>query len=51
MAKYVEISISFHKSNLEGELVSLIQSAHGNVDAIIMNPAAYSFSSIALIVA
>jgi 3-dehydroquinate dehydratase-2 len=27
----------------------LIQSAHGNADAIIMNPAAYSFTSIALI--
>ena len=34
---------------MEGELVNLIQSAHGNADAIIMNPAAYSFTSIALI--
>jgi len=37
-AKYLGISISFHQSNLEGELVNLIQSAHGSADAIIMNP-------------
>jgi 3-dehydroquinate dehydratase-2 len=49
LAKYLGITISFHQSNLEGELVNLIQSAHGTFDAIIMNPAAYSFTSIALI--
>jgi 3-dehydroquinate dehydratase-2 len=49
LAGYLGISVSFHQSNLEGELVNLIQSAHGSVDAIIMNPAAYSFTSIALI--
>ena len=49
VAKYLGITISFHQSNLEGELVNWIQSAHGTVDAIIMNPAAYSFTSIALI--
>ena len=49
LATYLGISISFHQSNLEGELVNLIQSAHGTADAIIMNPAAYSFTSIALI--
>jgi 3-dehydroquinate dehydratase-2 len=49
LAKFLGISVSFHQSNLEGELVNWIQSAHGNADAIIMNPAAYSFTSIALI--
>jgi 3-dehydroquinate dehydratase-2 len=49
LAKLLGVSISFHQSNLEGELVNLIQSAHGKADAIIMNPAAYSFTSIALI--
>src|ERR1700754_2945468 len=48
-AKYLGVTISFHQSNLEGELVNWIQSAHGNYDALIMNPAAYSFTSIALI--
>jgi 3-dehydroquinate dehydratase II len=49
LASSLGISIAFHQSNLEGELVSLIQGAHGSADAIIMNPAAYSFTSIALI--
>ena len=49
LANYLGVSISFHQSNLEGELVNLIQSAHGSADAVIMNPAAYSFTSIALI--
>src|ERR1044072_9068382 len=49
LATELGVSISFHQSNLEGELVSLIQSAHGSADAIIMNPAAYSFTSVALI--
>ena len=33
LARELGISISFHQSNLEGELVNLIQSAHGNADA------------------
>lgn len=49
LAKCLGVTVSFHQSNLEGELVNWIQSAHGNADAIIMNPAAYSFTSVALI--
>jgi 3-dehydroquinate dehydratase II len=49
LAKYLGVEISFHQSNLEGDLVNWIQSAHDTADAIIMNPAAYSFTSIALI--
>lgn len=49
LADQLGISISFHQSNMEGELVNLIQSARDKADAIIMNPAAYSFTSIALI--
>lgn len=49
VASLLDVSLSFHQSNVEGELVNLIQSAHGTADAIIMNPAAYSFTSIALI--
>src|SRR3954470_5762547 len=49
LAEDLGVSIAFHQSNLEGELVNLIQSAHGAFDAIIFNPAAYSFTSIALI--
>jgi 3-dehydroquinate dehydratase II len=49
VAKFLRVSLSFHQTNIEGELVGLIQSAYGKSDAIIMNPAAFSFTSIALI--
>jgi 3-dehydroquinate dehydratase II len=49
LANYLGITVSFHQSNLEGELIGWIQSARDQADAIIMNPAAYSFTSIALI--
>jgi 3-dehydroquinate dehydratase-2 len=41
-------TLSFHQSNHEGVLVDLIQSARTEADALIINPAAYSFTSIAL---
>lgn len=40
--------LAFHQSNHEGVLVELIQSARGNADAIIINPAGYSFTSVAM---
>jgi 3-dehydroquinate dehydratase-2 len=43
------LTITFHQSNHEGGLVDLIQSARENADAIIINPAAYSFTSIAMV--
>ena len=36
------------QSNHEGELVSWIQSARGAFDGIVMNPAAYGHTSVAL---
>ena len=42
-------TLSFHQSNHEGVLVDLIQSAREQADAIIINPAAYSFTSIAML--
>ena len=40
--------LSFHQSNHEGVLVDLIQSARNTVDALIINPAGFSFTSIAI---
>ena len=40
--------LAFHQSNHEGALVDLIQAAREEADAIIVNPAAYSFTSIAM---
>jgi 3-dehydroquinate dehydratase-2 len=38
----------FHQSNCEGTLVDLIQAARTEADALIINPAAYSFTSVAM---
>jgi len=47
-AMFLGASLSFHQSNHEGELVDLIQAAREQADALIINPAAYSFTSIAM---
>ena len=38
-----------HQSNHEGVLVDLIQEAYGIMDAIVINPAAYTHTSIAIL--
>jgi len=43
------LCLTFRQSNHEGELVDLIQSARQSADAIIINPAGYSFTSIAIL--
>jgi 3-dehydroquinate dehydratase-2 len=47
-ADYLGVSLVCHQSNHEGALVDLIQSARGTMDALILNPAAYSFTSVAM---
>jgi 3-dehydroquinate dehydratase-2 len=42
-------SLQFHQSNHEGALVDMIQGARKTADAIIINPAGYSFTSIAIL--
>jgi len=41
-------AIDFRQSNHEGELVTWIQEAAGTADAIVINPAAYSHTSVAI---
>ncbi len=48
-AKFAGARLAFHQSNHEGVLVDLIQSARQDADAIIINPAGYSFTSIAML--
>ena len=48
-AKSLGMKLAFHQSNHEGELVDWIQSARQSADAIIINPAGYSFTSIAIL--
>jgi len=42
------IEIEFFQSNLEGEIVDRIQECIGDADGIIINPAAYTHTSIAI---
>ncbi len=42
------IEIDFYQSNIEGELVDKIQEAAGIFDGIVINPAAYTHTSIAI---
>jgi 3-dehydroquinate dehydratase II len=48
-AAHIGAALAFHQSNHEGALVDLIQSARDGADAIIINPAAYSFTSVAIV--
>ena len=48
-ARFAGAQLAFHQSNHEGELVDLIQAAREEADAIIINPAGYSFTSIAML--
>ena len=42
------LSIDFRQSNHEGELVTWIQEALGTADGILINPGAYSHTSVAI---
>lgn len=48
-AKRLGLSLELHQSNHEGALVDLIQSAREGADALIINPAGYSFTSVAIL--
>ena len=48
-ARFAGVQLAFHQSNNEGALVDLIQAAREEADAIIINPAGYSFTSIAML--
>ena len=48
-AKELEIDVSLFQSNHEGEIVDIIQSAYGVFDGIVINPAAYTHTSVAIL--
>ncbi len=47
-AEGLKLDVTFFQSNVEGELVDAIQGAVGRYDGIILNAAAYTHTSIAL---
>ncbi|HLT77830.1 MAG TPA: type II 3-dehydroquinate dehydratase [Ferrovibrio sp.] len=44
-----ERPIRFHQSNIEGEIINWIHEAIDEADGIIINPAAFTFTSIAIL--
>ena len=48
-AKELNIDATVYQSNHEGDIVDKIQSAYGQFDYIIMNPGAYTHTSIAIL--
>ena len=48
LAKAEGIRLAIHQSNAEGDLVDWIQRSTGEFDALIMNPGAFTHTSIAL---
>lgn len=43
------VTVEFFQSNHEGALVDAIQSAYGRMDGIVINPGAYTHTSVALL--
>ena len=48
-AKELNIEVEQYQSNHEGDLVDKIQWAFGKVDGIVINPAAYTHTSVAIL--
>ena len=51
IAKEENLEIEQYQSNHEGDLVDKIQWAYGKVDGIVINPGAYTHTSVALLAA
>jgi|TARA_B110000438_G_C15806520_1_gene647650 3-dehydroquinate dehydratase-2 len=47
--KSIGLKIEFEQSNVEGEIVTMIQKAKGNFEGIIINAAAYTHTSVAIL--
>jgi 3-dehydroquinate dehydratase II len=48
-AKSINVDIKFIQSNIEGEIVTIIQKAKDNFDGIIINAAGYTHTSVAIL--
>jgi 3-dehydroquinate dehydratase-2 len=48
LAKELGVEVDFRQSNSEGELVTWIQETSGKFDALVINPAAYTHTSLAM---
>jgi len=48
-AKSIGIEIKFNQSNIEGEIVTMIQKAKGVFDGLIINAAGYTHTSVSIL--
>ena len=48
-AKELGVEVEQYQSNHEGDIVDKIQWAYGNIDGIVINPAAYTHTSVAIL--
>lgn len=48
-ADTLDAAVEFYQSNHEGALVDAIQNAYGKTDGIVINPGAYTHTSVALL--
>ncbi len=48
-AKSIGLQIKFEQSNIEGEIVTMIQKAKGSFNGIIINAAGYTHTSVAIL--
>ena len=48
-AEKIGVEVEIYQSNHEGDLVDKIQSCYKNADGIVINPAAYTHTSVALL--
>ncbi|MFN6955771.1 MAG: type II 3-dehydroquinate dehydratase, partial [Acetobacteraceae bacterium] len=47
-AEELNLAIDFRQTNAEAELISWVQECHGRAAGIVINPAGYSHTSVAL---
>ena len=45
----LHVDVECYQSNHEGDIVDRIQAAYGNTDGIVINPAAYTHTSVAIL--
>ena len=48
-AKEAGVEVDFYQSNHEGDLVDKIQACYKNIDGIVINPGAYTHTSVAIL--
>jgi 3-dehydroquinate dehydratase-2 len=49
LATELGVGVDFRQSNYEGQLVDWVQEARGMADGIVINPAAYTHTSVAIL--